>query len=212
MRDRTHSIARSSRRCRASLGQLKEPNLFQDHRTSEATGRLITQQRLEGVAEVSLQFEPNAGSCRRLSEAIDDCHIITVTAKWLETKRVYLGAPEAEGRCDMQTEEMTTVRPKCSPRPAARFEHFDNLKVAGKPIAVDGIEQEDVPVSPQARIAVEELGLRRREQRFSRRNRTRVARGDGAEGFEIERVTNVLKPPEPQGASMSAASMLLVGV
>jgi len=98
----------------------------------------------------------------------------------------------------MQTEEMPAVWPECSPRPAARLERFHNLKVAGKPIAVDGIEQEDVPVSPQARIAVEELGLRRREQRFSRRNRTRVARGDGAEGFEIERVTNVLKPPEPQ--------------
>jgi hypothetical protein len=43
-------------------------------------------------------------------------------------------------------------------------------------------------------MPVEELGLRRREQSFSRSNRTSVARGDG-EGFKIERVTNVLKPP-----------------
>ena len=107
--------------------------------------------------------------------------------------------PETEGRCDVQTEEMPTVRPKRSPRPAARFEHFDNLEVAGKPIAVDRIEQQDIAVAPQAGIPVEELGLRRGEQSFSRCNRTSVARGDGAEGFEIEWVTNVLKPPEPQG-------------
>ena len=44
-------------------------------------------------------------------------------------------------------------------------------------------------------MPVEELGLRRREQSFSRSNRTSVARGDGGEGFKIERVTNVLKPP-----------------
>ena len=164
------------------------------------------------MAEGSLEFEPNAGSCRRLSEATDDCHIITVTAKWVETKRVYLGAPETEGRHDMQTKEMPTVRPKRSARPAACFEHFDNLQVAGKPVAVDGIEQQDISVATQAGITVKELGLRRREQSLSRCNRTSVARGDGGEGLEIERVTNVLKPPEPQGASMSAASMLLVGV
>jgi len=138
-------------------------NLFQDHRTSEAAGRLITQNRLEGVSEASLQFKPNAGNRRRCCRANDDPHIIAVTAEWLEAKRVYLGAPEAEGRCDMQTEEMTTVRPKCSPRPAARFEHFDNLKVAGKPIAVNRIEQQDIAVAPQTGIPIEELGLRRGE-------------------------------------------------
>src|SRR5215831_6628293 len=136
-------------------------NLFQDHRTSKAAGRLIAQKRLEGVSEASLQFEPNAGNRRRFCRANDDPHIIAVTAEWLEAKRVYLGAPEAEGRCDVQTEEVPTVRPKCSPRPAPRFEHFDNLQVAGKPIAVDRIEQQDIAVAPQAGIPVEELGLRR---------------------------------------------------
>jgi hypothetical protein len=102
------------------------------------------------VSEASLQFEPNAGNRRRFCRANDDPHIIAVTAEWLEATRVYLGAPEAEGRYDMQTKEMPTVRPKCSPRPAARLEHFDNLQVAGKPVAVDGIEQQDISVAPQA--------------------------------------------------------------
>jgi hypothetical protein len=163
-------------------------NLFQDHRTSQAAGHASSP---KSASKASLQFEPNAGNRRRCCRANDDPHIIAVTAEWLEAKRVYLGAPEAEGRCDVGTEEMPTVRPKCSPRPVARFEHFDNLQIAGKPIALDGIEQQDIAVAPQAVIPAEELGLRRGEQSFSRCrcNRTSVARGNGAEGFEIERVT-----------------------
>ena len=77
---------------------------------------------------------------------------------------------------------------------------FDPVHCYGLPGYLEIIEVlEAVTGAPQAGIAVEELGLRRREQSFSRCNRTRVARGDRAEGFEIERVTNVLKPPEPQG-------------
>src|SRR5215469_7952310 len=68
-------------------------NLFQDHRTSKAAGRVIIQKRLEGVSEASLQFEPNAGNRRRFCRANDDPHIIAVTAERLEAKRVYLGPP-----------------------------------------------------------------------------------------------------------------------
>ena len=56
-------------------------NLFQEHRTSEAAGRLITQKRLKDVAEISLKFEPNAGNRRRFCRANDDPHIIAVTAE-----------------------------------------------------------------------------------------------------------------------------------
>jgi hypothetical protein len=66
------------------------------HLTSETDGRLITEKRLEGVAKASLQFEPNAGNCRRFCGASDDHHIIVVTAEWLEAKRVYLGAAKAD--------------------------------------------------------------------------------------------------------------------
>ena len=120
------------------------------NRTSKAAGRLTPRRCVGGFASVRTQ-------CREPSAVLsvnDDPHNVAVTAERLEAKRVYLGAPEAEGRCDMQTEEMPTVRPKCSPRPAARFEHFDNLKVAGKPVAVDGIEQQDIAVAPQAGTAV----------------------------------------------------------
>src|SRR6516165_4309148 len=48
-------------------------------------------------------------------------------------------------------------------------------------------------------MSVEEPGLRRREQRLSRRDRTGVAGGDDAEGVEIERVADILEPPEPEG-------------
>src|SRR5215468_9084428 len=47
-------------------------------------------------------------------------------------------------------------------------------------------------------MPVEQPGLRRREQRLSGRDRTGVAGSDGAEGVEIERVADVLKPPEPE--------------
>ena len=43
-----------------------------------------------------------------------------VTAERLDAKRVYLGAPEAEGRYDMQTGEMPTVRPKKMQSAASR--------------------------------------------------------------------------------------------
>src|SRR5262249_2807596 len=89
-------------------------NLFQDHRTSKAAGRLITQKRLEGVSDASLQFEPNAGNRRQFCRANDDPHIIAVTAEWLEAKRVYLGAPEAEDRCDMQTHRAAKMQPAAS--------------------------------------------------------------------------------------------------
>jgi hypothetical protein len=35
-----------------------------------------------------------------------------------------------------------------SPGPAASLEHFQNLQVTGQPIAVDGIEQQDISVAP----------------------------------------------------------------
>src|SRR5215468_369816 len=47
-------------------------------------------------------------------------------------------------------------------------------------------------------MPVEQPGLRRRKQRLSGRDRTGVAGSDGAEGVEIERVADVLKPPEPE--------------
>jgi hypothetical protein len=90
------------------------------NRTSKAAGRLITQKHLEGVSEASLQFEPNAGIRRRFCRANDHPHIIAVTAERLDAKRVYLGAPEAEGRYDMQTGEMPTVRPKKMQSAASR--------------------------------------------------------------------------------------------
>src|SRR5215472_1162701 len=99
-------------------------NLFQDHRTSEAAGRLITQNRLEGVSEASLQFKPNAGNRRRCCRANDDPHIIPVTAEWLEAKRVYLGAPEARAaatcrqkRCPPCGQNAVRGQPRASSTP-----------------------------------------------------------------------------------------------
>jgi hypothetical protein len=88
---------------------------------------------------------------------------------------------------------MPTVRPKCSPRPAARFERFDNLKVAGKPIAVDGIEQQDIAVAPQTGIPIEELGLRRGEQSFSR------CEPFGGYGDDMRVVVGATEPPTVPG-------------
>jgi hypothetical protein len=53
------------------------------------------------------------------------------------------------------------------PPPAVRLKKLDDLQIAGQAIAMDGIEQEEVPVAPQSAIPVEELGRCRREQRFA---------------------------------------------
>src|SRR6516165_2187356 len=93
---------------------------------------------------------------------------------------------------------MSAMRPERPPWPAAGFERLHDVQVSGQPIAVDRIEQQDVTVAPQAGVPVEEPGLRRREQRLSRRDRAGVAGGDGADGVEIERVADILEPPEPK--------------
>jgi hypothetical protein len=49
-------------------------------------------------------------------------HIIAVTAEWLEAKRVYLGAAQAEGRRDMQAEEFYLAR--CSLPPHDQPAHL----------------------------------------------------------------------------------------
>jgi hypothetical protein len=71
-----------------------------------------------GFASVRTQCrEPSA-----VLGARDDSHIIAVTAEWLEAKRVYLGAAQAEGRRDMQAEEFYLAR--CAFRPHDQPAHL----------------------------------------------------------------------------------------
>jgi len=74
-----------------------DPVIASSERSSNlrGDGRPVTQKGLEGVSEASLQFEPDAGNYWRFYSPNEHGHIIAVTAKWLETKRVYLGAAEA---------------------------------------------------------------------------------------------------------------------
>ena len=164
------------------------------------------------MPEASLQFEPDTGNHRRFRGAGDDRRIIAVAGERLEAERVYLGAAEGEGGHHMQTEEMPAVRPERPPRPAAGLERRHDVQVSGKPIAVDRIEQQDVTIAPQAGMSVEEPGLRRREQRLSRRDRTGVA-GMTAPRVSKSRGSQISSNHQsPNGASAAAASRPLVAV
>ena len=94
---------------------------------------------------------------------------------------------------------MAAVRPEGPARPPPLLQAPDDVQVSGNPVAVDGIEQEDVPVAPQPPVPIEEPGLRRGEERLARRDRMRVARRDGRVRLEVERIADVLEPPQAVG-------------
>jgi hypothetical protein len=90
----------SAKRIHAKTQQLVK----RDRQISAANARVTAQERFEGVAEASLQFEPDAGHHGRLRAASGDRHAVAVAAERLEAERIYLSAAEAEPGRDMQAE------------------------------------------------------------------------------------------------------------
>ena len=45
---------------------------------------------------------------------------------------------------------MTAVRPECAARPSGSFEVIDDLQIARKAVAMDGVEQQDVPAAAKS--------------------------------------------------------------
>ena len=104
-------------------------------------------------------LETDTGDLRRGRDALRNNRIVVVAAEGLKTKRVDFGAPEAKSGDHVQAEEMATMRPERRTRPAPLLQQFDELQVAGQPVAMNGIEEEDISVAAQAAVPVEQIGL-----------------------------------------------------
>jgi hypothetical protein len=126
--------------------------------------------------------------------------------EWVEGQRGDLGAAEAEGRDEVLAEQVAAVRPKGAPGPPGCRERVDDPQVAGQAVAVHRIEQQDVAGGPQARVLVEQCRLGRGEQCLTRCDRGVVASGDIGVGSEIQRVADVLEPPQPEARQLGGRS------
>src|SRR5215469_8889890 len=93
---------------------------------------------------------------------------------------------------------MSPMRPKSGARPSTSFEMSDDLKVAGDAVTMGGIEKENVAVGAEPAVAIEQLRLGRRKQRLTGGDGTGVILSDGRQRLEIERIANILEPPEAQ--------------
>src|SRR5215472_13457478 len=96
----------------------------------------------------------------------------------------------------MQAEEMATVWPEGGAWPAAPLQQPDDLQISGQAVAMDRIKNQDVSVAPQSAMPVEQIGLGRREQRFASGDRGCVAPRYRSDRFEVQRIANVLEPPQ----------------
>ena len=151
-----------------------------------------------------MEFEPDSGNVWRVNTTGVDWQGGQWAVERMEGQRVDLGAAEAESRDEVQAEQVTAVRPEGAPGPAGGCERVNDLQVAGQAVAVHGIEEENVTTTPQARMPVEQCRLSRREQCLAGRDRGVVACGDARVGGEIQRVADVLEPPESEAGQRRA--------
>ena len=98
-------------------------------------------------------FKTDARDLRRGRDALRNDLIVPIAAEGLETERVDLGTAEPKRGDDVEAKEMAAMRPEPRARPAALFEHLDNLQVARQAVTMDGIEKEDVSVTTQSAVA-----------------------------------------------------------
>src|SRR6516165_7624407 len=152
----------------------------------------------EEIPQILPCFETDARDLRRGRDALRNDLIVPIAAEGLETERVDLGTAEPKRGDDVEAKEMAAMRPERRARPAALFEHLDNLQVARQAVTMDGIEKEDVSVTTQSAVPIEQIGLCRGEQRFAGGDRRGIAPCDCGEGFEIQRIADIFEPPEPE--------------
>src|SRR6516165_703684 len=80
----------------------------------------------EEIPQIWPRFKTDARDLRRGRDAL---RIVPIAAEGLETERVDLGTAEPKRGDDVEAKEMTPMRPERRARPAALFEHLDNLHV-----------------------------------------------------------------------------------
>src|SRR4051812_29753306 len=93
---------------------------------------------------------------------------------------------------------MTAMRPERPARPPPCCQVVHHLNKAGRAVAVDRIELKDVLITPQPAVSVEQPGLRQGEERFTGGDRAWVGGDNPCLGSEVERVADVLEPPQAE--------------
>src|SRR5262249_44311477 len=63
---------------------------------------------------------------------------------------------------------------------------------------MDRIKNQDISVAAQSAMPVEQVGLGRREERFTCGDRGHIAARNCGHRFEVQRIANVLEPPRPE--------------
>jgi hypothetical protein len=132
-------------------------------RTSRPSRRSHVKKSGEEIPQTLPCFKTDARDLRRDRDTFRNDRIVAIAAEGLETERVDFGAAEPESGYDMQAKEMAAMRPERSARPAALFQHLDDLQVARQAVAMDRIENEDVSAAAQSAMPVEQIGLCRGE-------------------------------------------------
>src|SRR5262249_46973621 len=113
----------------------------------------------EEIPQILPCFKTHARGPRWSRDTLGNDRIVAVASEGLETERVDFGAPEVKSGRHVQAKEMATMRPERSARPTPRLQHFEELQVTGQPVAMNGIEEEDISVAAQPAVPVEQVGL-----------------------------------------------------
>src|SRR5215469_13906000 len=61
------------------------------------------------------------------------------------------------------------------------------------------VEQKDVAVRSQTAVAMKKVCIGRGKQRLACCNRSSISLGDRGQGLKVQRIADVLEPPEPKG-------------
>jgi hypothetical protein len=138
-------------------------NGFSAGQTNRSSGECGFKKSGEEIPQIVPCFKTDARDLQRGRDALRNDRIVPIAAEGLETERVDLGTAEPKRGDDVEAKEMAAMWPERRARPAALFEHLDNLQVARQAVTMDGIEKEDVSVTTRSAVPIEQIGLCRGE-------------------------------------------------
>ena len=105
-----------------------------------------------------MEFEADSGNVRKADTAGADWQGGRWAVDGLKASGL-ISAPEAESRDQVEAEQVTAVRPEGAPGSRRPWSVSMILQVAGQAVAVHGIEQENVPGTPEARVPVQQCSF-----------------------------------------------------
>src|SRR5579872_1802161 len=114
----------------------------------------VSRKGAEHAEQIRLPLEADARGLGGRRLPVRERRVVGESSERLEAQRVDLSAAEPEGADDMQAEQVPSMGPERGAGPAVRFEVLDDPQVPRQPIAVDGVEQQNIALGPESAVAM----------------------------------------------------------